>query len=85
MSRIHLHIDRLVLPEMAVSDRAALVEGLKGELARALADPAARAGWARSHRTPVLRLGRMPLEPGSAGGGKFGSALGASIGRGLKP
>ena len=64
MSRIHLHIDRLVLPEMAVSDRAALVEGLKGELARALADPAARAGWARSHRTPVLRLGRMPLEPG---------------------
>jgi len=85
MSRIQLHIDRLVLPPMEVGDRNALVQGLQAELRRVLADPVARAGWARSHRTPVLRLGRMPLEPGPAGGDKFGAALGRSIGKGLKP
>lgn len=84
MSRIHLHIDSLVLPPMDMGDRNALVQGLQAELRRVLADPAARAGWARSHRTPVLRLGRMPLEPGVSGGGKFGTALGRSIGKGLK-
>jgi hypothetical protein len=85
MSRIQLHIDRLVLPEMEVADRNAIVEGLRAELTRALSDPAARSAWARSHLTPVIKLGRMPLEPGSCGGRKFGVALGSSVGKGLKP
>ncbi|HEY3860540.1 MAG TPA: hypothetical protein VGO59_01525 [Verrucomicrobiae bacterium] len=85
MSRIHVHIDKLVLPAAAASSQTALVAGMKAELARALANPAARAAWARSHRTPVLRLGRMPLKPGLAGGKQFGASLGRSIGKGLKP
>jgi hypothetical protein len=85
MSRIRVHINRLVLPEMDSRDREALIEGLRAELARALSDTATRAAWARPHRTPVLRLGRMALEPGRAAGKKFGSALGRSIGKGLKP
>ena len=85
MSRIHLNIDHLVLPPMDTGDRNALVQELQAELRRVLADPAARAGWARSHRTPVLRLGRMPMESGPSGGGKFGAALGRFIGKGLKP
>lgn len=85
MSRIHVHIDRLVLPEMEMRERNALVEGLSGELTRALSDPAARAEWANSHRTPVLRLGRMSLDPGPPASRRFGAALGGSIGKGLKP
>ena len=85
MSRITLTIDRLVLKGFDAGDRKALAEGLQAELSRVLADPATRADWARPHRTPVLRLGRMPLEPGPAGGRKFGGGLARAIGKGLKP
>jgi hypothetical protein len=85
MSRIRVHIDRLVLPELEIGARKALVEGLRGELTRALSNPATRAEWAKSHRTPVLRLGRMPMEPGPSGGRKFGSALARAMGKGFKP
>jgi len=85
VSRIRLQIDRLVLPEMASGDRKALVEGLRAALTRALSDPATRAAWARPHRTPVLRLAGIALEPGPAAGKKFGATLGHSIGKGLQP
>jgi hypothetical protein len=85
MSRITLNIDRLVLKGFEPGDRNALVQGLQAELSRVLADPVTRAEWARSHRTPVLRLGRMPIEPGPAGGRKFGAGLARAIGKGLKP
>lgn len=85
MSRITLTIDRLVLKGFEAGDRKALTEGLQAELSRVLADPATRVEWARSHRTPVLRLGRMPLESGPAGGRKFGGSLARAIGKGLKP
>ncbi len=85
MSRIHLTIDRLVLGGFEPADRRAFVASLRKELATVLADPASRAGWARPHRTPVLHLSRMSLEPGSAGAGKLGSQVAKGIGRGLKP
>lgn len=85
MSRVRVTIDRLVLHGMGPVERQALVEGLTAELSRILADPATRAGWARSHRTPVVKLGRMTLEPGGAGGRKFGGGLARGIGARLKP
>jgi len=85
MSRIHLTIDKLVLGGLDPAARAAFVSRLKGELAGILADPASRAAWARSHRTPVLRLNRMGLEPGVAGAGKLGRQVAQGIARGLKP
>ena len=85
MSRIRVTIDRLALAGFAPAERAALVEGLKSELARLLSDPTSRAEWARSHRTPALRLGRMPFESGPSGGRKFGGAVARAIGKGLKP
>jgi hypothetical protein len=85
MSRITLTIDHLVLKGLDAGDRKALAEGLEAELSRVLADRATRAEWARPHRTPVLKLGRMPIEPGPAGGRKFGGGLARAIGRGLKP
>jgi hypothetical protein len=85
MSRITLTIDRLVLKGLEGADRKALAEGLQKELSRVLADPATRAEWASSHRTPILRLGQMALDPGPAGGRKFGGGLARAIGKGLKP
>ena len=85
MSVIHVTIDQLALKGFEPADRKALVEGLRTELSRVLSDPATRAEWARSRRTPVLRLGRMPLEPGAAGGRKFGSSVARGIGKGFKP
>jgi hypothetical protein len=85
MSRIHLTIDRIVLGGFEPADHGTLLEGLEAELRRALADPATRAIWARPHRTPVLKLGRMPFESGPSGSRKFGTRVGGAIGRGLKP
>ena len=85
MSRVRVTIDRLVLKGLEPADRKALVEGLQAELSYVLSDPAARATWAQSHRTPVLKLGRMPWEAGTAGGRKFGKQVARAVGRGLKP
>jgi hypothetical protein len=85
MSRIHVTIDQIVLKGIEPAERKALVDALQSELSRVLADPGTRADWARTHRTPVLRLGRMPLEPGPTGGRKLGSGVARAIGRGLKP
>jgi hypothetical protein len=85
MSRIQVNIDRLVLKGFDPGDGRALAAALQKELRAALADPANRAEWARSHRTPVLRLGPIPWEPGAAAAGKLGGGIARAIGRGLKP
>lgn len=85
MSRIRLSVDRLVLRGFGPGEQRAVVKELERELSRLLADRAARQGWARSHRTPVMKLGRMPLEPGVAGAKNFGAKLARKIGKGLKP
>lgn len=87
---VTLHIDRLVLRGIDPLDQHALVSGLQVELARLMADSALRAKMTQSRRAPVLRLGRMAMEPGMAGARALGSsvakAIGASVGgRGIKP
>lgn len=85
VSRIQLTIDHIVMRGFDPADRDAILVGLRAELERALADPATRAEWARSHRTPVLKLGRIPFTPGPSGGRTFGTRVGGAIGKGLKP
>ncbi|HEV3151205.1 MAG TPA: hypothetical protein VGY94_09640 [Acidobacteriaceae bacterium] len=86
MSRvIEVNIDRVVLRGIEPSDRKAMIEGLEAELSRILAAPLSDGRKIQSLRTPVLKLGRMPLEPGPAGGRKFGSGVARAIGRGVKP
>jgi hypothetical protein len=86
MSRvIEVNIDRVVLRGIDPSDRKAMIEGLEAELSRILADPGSGGQKIQSRRMPVLKLGRMPLEPGPAGGRKFGSGVARAIGRGVKP
>ena len=85
MSKIHVTIDRLVLSGLDPAARHAFVTGLKAELTRALADPAHHANWPNSRRTPVLRLGRVALDPGVDGARKLGGHVAKSIARGIKP
>ena len=83
MSRIHVNIERIVLRGIDPADRQALVNGLKTELARMLADPAERAAISQSRRTPVLRLGKMSMGQGAAGAGALGGGIARAIGKGI--
>jgi hypothetical protein len=85
MSRIHVTIDRLVFSGLDPAARHAFVTGLKSELTRALADPAQRADWANSRRTPVLRLGRIAIDPGVGGARKLAGHVAKGIARSGKP
>lgn len=85
MSRIRLNIERLVLNGFEPVEGKALARALEAQLQHVLANPATRSEWARSHRTPVMKLGRMPMQPGSDGASRFGKQVANAVGRGLKP
>jgi hypothetical protein len=90
MSKIHVTIDRLVFGGLDPAARHAFITGLKAELTQTLAVPAQRADWANSRRTPVVRLGRVALDPGVGGARKLGGHVAKSIAgvnkpRGIKP
>jgi hypothetical protein len=85
MSRVSVTIDQLVLKGLEPAERKALIEGLQAELSGLLSDRATRAEWARPHRTPVMKLGAVPFEPGAAGGRKLGMSVARAIRKGLKP
>jgi len=57
---------------------------LQSQISAGLADASARAEWARPHRTPVMKLGRMPLGAGAAGAASFGKQMARAVVRGLK-
>ena len=67
MSRIRVNIDHLVLKGFEPGNHKAFVEGLQAELSRVLADPATRAQWDSSKRTPVLKLARTHMESRHSG------------------
>jgi hypothetical protein len=85
MSHIRLSIDRLVLRGFEPPDGKALAQALETQLSQVLSNRSARGEWARSHRMAVLKLGRMPIEAGTAGARKFGKLMAHAVGRGLKP
>lgn len=83
MSRLNLTIDRVVLRGFDAAERQPLVDGLKAELARILADPSTRSALTQSRRTPVLRLGKMQVTRGPAGVRKLGGGVARAIARGM--
>lgn len=84
MSRIRLTIDRLVLNGFDALEGKALSEALRAQLSDVLSDRATRAGWAHSHRTPMMKLGPVPLEAGTVGACKLGKRIGQAVGKGLQ-
>jgi hypothetical protein len=85
MSRIRLNIDRLVLNGFQPLEAKALSEALQSQLSEALSDRRTRAEWARSHRTPMLKLGRISLDTGTVGARKFAKQVAQAVRKGLKP
>ena len=77
---MNVTIDRLVLSGLDPAQRTAFVQGLRSELARTLANPEARVALATSRRTPVLRLGQTPLQPGISGARNLGQTVARAIG-----
>jgi hypothetical protein len=84
MRRIRVTIDRVVLKGFEAGDRKPLIEGLQAELSRLLVDSANHTEWARSNRTPVLRLGRVPTAAGPAGSRKLGTAIAQALSKGIR-
>jgi hypothetical protein len=84
MSRIRLVIDHVALQSFDPAERTALLEGLRSELERTLADRQDRAAW-KSHRRPVLRLGGLSVEQGPQGGRAIGMQIARAVGRSMKP
>jgi hypothetical protein len=80
-----MNIDRLVLNGFEQHEARALSEALQSQVSEVLADQTARNDWVRSHRTPVLKVGAVPLEQGTSGAGKLGRRIGQAVGKGLKP
>jgi hypothetical protein len=80
-ARVNVTIDRLVLRGMDPAARTAFVDGLRSELARVLADPATRAQMQGSRRTPVLRLGQLPLGDGPSAARGLGRGVARAIGK----
>ena len=85
MSHIRVNIDRLVLNGFEAREGKALARALEAQLRQVLVNPATRGKWALSHRTPVIRLGRMPIQTGTSGSTKFGKQVANAVGGGLKP
>jgi hypothetical protein len=68
MTRVIVHIDRLVLKGFRPEDRHAIAQGLREELGRRLGDPAAIEHWAASgHRKRVHMELRHGGDPGALG------------------
>ena len=85
MSRVTVSIDRLALSGFDPASRTAFEQGLRAGLADALADPATQAqiyGRASTIRSiPVLRLGKVALQPGISGARNLGRAVARTIGK----
>jgi hypothetical protein len=82
MSQMRVTIHRVVLNGVAPDQRQALVDGLRQELVRILADPATRSAL-KPREMPALRLAPTMLIPGRAGATRLGAELARGIGRGL--
>jgi len=80
-----MNIGRLVLNGFEQREAKAVAEALQRQLSQVLADQTTRSEWARPHRTPVVKLGRMTRHPGTTGADTFGRSLARAVGRRLMP
>jgi|HubBroStandDraft_2_1064218.scaffolds.fasta_scaffold934555_2 hypothetical protein len=84
MSRVTVTIDRMMLHGMNAAERLALIDAIRSELTRVLADPATGITAAKSRHTPVMRLGPITMESGAAGARRLGTRIARGIGKGVR-
>ncbi len=84
MKRIRIIIDDVALKGFDRADGRAVVDALQSELRRVMANPTTAGEWTGWQRIPVLRLGPIPIAPGSAGSRRLGRSVASAISKGLK-
>ena len=82
MRRVIVHIDRLVLDGFRHEDRQRIAEGLRGELGRLLANPAAAERLASVGHLSRIQVGKVNLAQG-AQPQRAGASAARAIARGL--
>ena len=83
MNRICVRIDKLVLNGLCPLEGKAFTSALQAQFQQVLANSATRREWARSQRTPVMKLGPMPMEPGVGGAVDLGGQVAKAVARRL--
>ena len=78
MTRVVLHVDRLVLRGLARSDAASITQSLQQELQRILCEPGRLEGLAGSGERQGLSVGRVRIRQGTGAAGT-GHAIAQSI------
>jgi len=84
MTRVIVHIGRLVLKGFRPEDRQAIGQGLQAELARVLAQPDAVSRLRGLGDVPRLRVGGVAAEQGATPQ-RVGQGVAQGIGRELGP
>jgi hypothetical protein len=84
MTRLILHIDRLVLNGVRPEDRTAVAEALRAELQRQLASPQAVRRFISAGGAPRLDVGEVRLAIGAMPA-EVGAAVAQGIAREVKP
>jgi hypothetical protein len=82
MRRVLVHIERLVLKGFRDADAHAISEGMRGELARVLADPATGERLASLSHMSALHAGKVRLAP-EARPQLLGIAAGRALANGI--
>ena len=83
MSRVRVRIDQIAVRGLDSAASAAVIDGLRLELARALRDASTLPP--RSHRTPVMKLAPLTLQPGNSGARQLGVKAAGAIARKVRP
>lgn len=78
MTRIVLHIDRLVLKGFERQAREGIAEGLREELTRLLAAPEVACQLQSRHGVPALKVGAIRIQAGAPP-----AAIGVQAARGI--
>ena len=81
MSRVVVHLDRLVLRGVDAGDGQAVAAGLQAELSRMLAEPGVAQEWAAGRDLQHVRLPHVRVGGGAGVG--WQSELGGSAARGI--
>ncbi len=82
VKRVTVHIDRLVLTGFRNADSQAIGEGMREELARLLADPAAGERLASLGHVSRMRVGKVTLAQ-DAKPQRLGISAGRAIAKGI--
>jgi hypothetical protein len=81
VSRVVVHVDRLVLRGVDARDGQAVAAGLQAELTRMLAEPGVASQWGAVRDLPPMRLPRVRIHDGAGVG--WQSELGGAAARGI--